>query len=1159
MSENQLPSNPVYIGQTPQQPAPADARGEFVTLMGETFYRIQNVDAMEPFFMSLVSSSDHWLFIASTGGLTAGRVSAEQALFPYYTVDKVTENHANTGVLAALLVPRAGRQYLWEPFSARQPGLYRLQRSLYKNVPGTALIFEETNLDLDLTYRYAWRTSDRYGFVKTSWLVNHASQTCQVELLDGLQNLLPANVTNTTQNVFSVLLDAYKRSELDPATGLGIFALSSKLTDLAEPSESMRATTVAQVGLEGVQILLSTRQVEAFRRGKAVVQEVDVRGGRGAYLAHARLALAPGETRTWYLVAEVSQDHSAIAALRQALQAGATAFVQALEADLAANQANLVKIVASADGLQLTQDLMCTSHHFANVLFNVMRGGVFAEGYWIRPADLQEFIAAHRPALLQEQAAFFASLPERLLLEDLSARAAATGSDDLQRLCTAYLPLMFSRRHGDPSRPWNQFMINVKKADGSLRLDYQGNWRDIFQNWEALAWSYPEYIEHMLSVFLNATTPDGYNPYRVTRRGIDWEMPEPHNPWANIGYWSDHQIIYLLKLMELSQKVHPGRLQRWLARPSFSYANVPYCIKPYADLVADPYNTIDFDWDKQRAIEALVQAEGQDGKLVHTPTGQVYQGSLAEKLLTLLLAKLVNFVPEGGIWMNTQRPEWNDANNALVGKGLSVVTLSYLRRCLHFCRGLFEASGQASIPLLQEVAALLVEQEAILLRYRAAWSDPVTDEARREMMDALGQAGSAFRGAYYRQGISGQLTAVPAARIASFLGLALEVVEHSLRVNRRADHLYHAYNILHLDEGRASISYLPEMLEGQVAVLSSGMLSNAEALALLDSLRAGPLYRADQNSYILYPDRDLPGFLAKNQIPREKAQALKLVQALAAARDLSLVVQDIEGDYHFAGDIRNVQDVNRALEALAGQPQFAELVTAEAEAVRDLFEAVFHHDQFTGRSGTFFAYEGLGSIYWHMVSKLLLAVQEIAWRAKDEPGAAPEGERLIAHYTDIRQGLGFQKTPAVYGAFPTDPYSHTPKGQGAKQPGMTGQVKEEVLTRQAELGLHTQEGKLVFDAWLLDTAELLAEPAHFAWFDAVGQPQVMEVPAGALAFTCCQVPILLQQAAADRIEVHRTDGEVETLPGHALSTAYSQHIFQRDGLVHHLRVFLAFR
>jgi hypothetical protein len=34
--------------------------------------------------------------------------------------------------------------------------------------------------------------------------------------------------------------------------------------------------------------------------------------------------------------------------------------------------------------------------------------------------------------------------------------------------------------------------------------------------------------------------------------------------------------------------------------------------------------------------------------------------------------------------MNTQRPEWNDANNALVGKGISVVTTAYLRRSIAF-------------------------------------------------------------------------------------------------------------------------------------------------------------------------------------------------------------------------------------------------------------------------------------------------------------------------------------------------------------------------------------------------------------------------------------------------------------------------------------------
>ena len=49
-----------------------------------------------------------------------------------------------------------------------------------------------------------------------------------------------------------------------------------------------------------------------------------------------------------------------------------------------------------------------------------------------------------------------------------------------------------------------------------------------------------------------------------------------------------------------------------------------------------------------------------------------------------------------------------------------------------------------------------------------------------------------------------------------------------------------------------------------------------------------------------------------------------------------------------------------------------------------LFEKVFHHDTFTGRLGTFFAYEGLGSIYWHMVSKLLLAAQENCLLAFDQ-------------------------------------------------------------------------------------------------------------------------------------------------------------------------------
>ncbi len=173
----------------------------------------------------------------------------------------------------------------------------------------------------------------------------------------------------------------------------------------------------------------------------------------------------------------------------------------------------------------------------------------------------------------------------------------------------------------------------------------------------------------MIAKFLNATTADGYNPYRVTRDGIEWEVPEPDNPWSNIGYWSDHQIIYLQKLLEIAEQVHPGTLAQLWNRPIFAYANVPYRLRPYQEMLADWYNTIDFDWESEEATETAVSQMGTDGRLLRDANGNVIHVTMVEKLLVLLLAKLTNLVPEGGIWMNTQRPEWNDANNALVGKG----------------------------------------------------------------------------------------------------------------------------------------------------------------------------------------------------------------------------------------------------------------------------------------------------------------------------------------------------------------------------------------------------------------------------------------------------------------------------------------------------------
>ena len=1140
----------IFIGASQQHNSSTNIQGSTVTLLGETFYKIHHFDVIEPFFMSIVSSSDHWLFVASTGGISAGRVSPDQALFPYYTVDKITENNENTGNKAILLVRRAQRVSLWEPFSERGRGLYHIERNIYKNIASTMVVFEENNFDLGLTYRYAWRTCEKYGFFKTTWLINPSDSACQVELVDGIQNILPANVTMATQMAFSSLLEAYKRSELHAATGLGIFTLNSTLTDLAEPSESLLATTVAQVGLEPDHYLLSSTQLNTFRRGNAVITENEVRGRRGAYFVHVNFELAKGDERTWHLLADVSQDSAAIVQKIQELRETPSTMGQRIEKEWASDQMNLCEIVAKADGLQLSNDAICTAHHFANVMFNGMRGGIFSDQYWVRAADFREFVAVRNHNLLQEQAVFFATLPSQILVSDLQTRADATGAADLIRLSYTYLPLAFSRRHGDPSRPWNRFTIKIKQADGSLRLDYEGNWRDIFQNWEALAYAYPEFVESMISTFLNATTADGYNPYRITYQGVDWEVPEPGNPWANIGYWSDHQIIYLLKLMEISANMHPGRLQSFLDRPLFSYAHVPYRIKSYADLTQDPYNTILFDLELEQQIEARVRERGTDGKLISRPDGEILQTSLTEKILVLLLAKLANFVPEGGIWMNTQRPEWNDANNALVGKGLSVVTLCYLRRYIAFCQDLFGSSTLASASLSAEVHSFYAQVFNILKRFQPSLQGTFDDAQRRAMMDALGQAGSDYRLDFYQSGFSGALAQLEIPDLLAFLDLVQRYVEHSLRANQRSDDLYHGYNILHLKDNRASVSNLYEMLEGQVAILSSGLLSGEESLALLESLRNSPLYQADQHSYLLYPDREVPGFLEKNCLSPEQVRGIKLFSALVEAGDKTLVTQDIHGVYHFSGQLHNIKDVNRTLDSLQQNPRFADLITAETEKVRELFEVTFRHSEFTGRSSTFFAYEGLGSVYWHMVAKLLLAVQETILRTRDEANA----NALVEKYRDIRAGLGFNKSPQAYGAFPTDPYSHTPKGQGAKQPGMTGLVKEEILTRQVELGLSIEGGHLGFDFLLFDRSEFLTNPTMFAFWGVDGQPHQLEIPAGSLAYTICQVPVILCASSEKYIQVHRTDGSMLKVEGHVLDSASSRHIFQRDNRIHHLVV-----
>ncbi len=248
---------------------------------------------------------------------------------------------------------------------------------------------------------------------------------------------------------------------------------------------------------------------------------------------------------------------------------------RAVRSGLRAADENLTRIVASADGLQLTDHREATVHHFANVLFNTMRGGVFDGNYDLPSVDFADFIRTRNRAAATRQKKLLDSLPGRIPIGDLVLTAERSGDADFQRLTYEYLPLWFGRRHGDPSRPWNRFTIRVRDHDGDRTLRYEGNWRDIFQNWEALSQSFPEFLPSIVAKFVNASTVDGFNPYRVTRDGIDWETVDPRDPWSHIGYWGDHQIVYLLRFLETLRRFSPGTLGALLDREIFSLRGCP--------------------------------------------------------------------------------------------------------------------------------------------------------------------------------------------------------------------------------------------------------------------------------------------------------------------------------------------------------------------------------------------------------------------------------------------------------------------------------------------------------------------------------------------------------------------------------------------------------
>jgi len=161
---------------------------------------------------------------------------------------------------------------------------------------------------------------------------------------------------------------------------------------------------------------------------------------------------------------------------------------------------------------------------------------------------------------------------------------------------------------------------------------------------------------------------------------------------------------------------------------------------------------------------------------------------------------------------------------------------------------------------------------------------------------------------------------------------------------------------------------------------------------------------------------------------------------------------------------------------------------------------------------------------------------------------------LLDHYYEIEAGIGVHKSPELFGAFPTDPYSHTPMHRGAQQPGMTGQVKEDIIARFGGLGVFVNKGELSFNPVLLRKKEFAEQGELIEYQKIPGRLGQIKLLKGQLAFTFCQIPVAYTLSEIESIMVYYTNGGKEEIVGKILNTEISSEIFKRNGIIEKIEV-----
>lgn len=326
---------------------------------------------------------------------------------------------------------------------------------------------------------------------------------------------------------------------------------------------------------------------------------------------------------------------------------------------------------------------------------------------------------------------------------------------------------VFSRKHGDLEREYNFFSL-----EPALYSQGNGNFRDVCQNRRNDVLIKPLVKDFNVKHFMNLIQADGYNPLSVkgctftlkkgcwgeleaylethreeihrlvtgkytpgrlmgfiTEQGTRLNIPKDaflekvleksvQNFEAQFGegYWSDHWT-YNLDLVETYLTIYPDNEEDFLFEDrDYCFYKSPVFVLPRADkyVIAD---------GKVRQYGAVIEEKGwedtREACWLRTKQGkgEIYHTNLFAKLLTLSLVKFVSLDPEGmGVEIEAGKPGWNDALNGLSGLfGSSLCETAELTRIVDFiiksCR-----KYEKNVYLPEEITNLLLTAADLLTR-----------------------------------------------------------------------------------------------------------------------------------------------------------------------------------------------------------------------------------------------------------------------------------------------------------------------------------------------------------------------------------------------------------------------------------------------------------